>query len=44
MIDALSNKLNEDFENICDWFIHFGDDRAKSIFLQETKGPKISVN
>ena len=40
MIDALSNKLNEDFENICDWFIHFGDDRAKSILFARDQRAK----
>ena len=42
--------LNEDFENICDWFVDkklsicFGDDKTKSIFLQVSKGLKIFVN
>ena len=37
---AITKKiLNEDFENVCDWFvdnklsIHFGDDKTKSILL-----------
>ena len=38
-IAKIDEILNEDFESICDWFvdnklsIHFGDDKAKSIFL-----------
>ena len=39
VINNLKNKLNEDFCNICDWFvdsklsIHFGEDKIKSIFF-----------
>ena len=38
--------LNEDFENICDWFvdnklsIHFGDDKTKSILFVSTRRAK----
>ena len=45
--------LNEDFENVCDWFVdnklsvHFGDDKTKSI-LFASKGrakniPKLNI-
>ena len=36
-INKIENQLNEDFSNICDWFvdnklsIHFGEDKTKSI-------------
>ena len=39
-------KLNEDFENICDWFvdnklsIHFEDDQTKSILLASKRKAK----
>ena len=39
-------KLNEDFENICDWFvdnklsIHFGDDKTKSILFASKRRTK----
>ena len=35
----IEKQLNEDFENLCDWFvdskfsIHFGEDKAKSILF-----------
>ena len=35
----IEKRLNEDFENLCDWFvdnklsIHFGEDKTKSILL-----------
>ena len=38
-INKIENHLNEDFCNICDWFvdnklsIHFGEDKTKSIFF-----------
>ena len=39
VVNNLKNKLNEDFCNICDWFvdnklsIHFGEDKTKSILF-----------
>ena len=38
-VEVIENKLNEDFKNICDWFIdnklsiHFGEDKTKSILF-----------
>ena len=38
-INKIENQLNEDFCNICDWFvdnklsIHFGEDKIKSILF-----------
>ena len=38
-INKVENQLNEDFSNICDWFvdnklsIHFGEDKTKSILF-----------
>ena len=38
-INKIENQLNEDFSNICDWFvdnklsIHFGEDKTKSILF-----------
>ena len=38
-LKEIEKQLNEDFANLCDWFIdnklsiHFGDDKTKSIFL-----------
>ena len=38
-INKIKNQLNEDFSNICDWFvdnklsIHFGEDKTKSILF-----------
>ena len=38
-INKVENQLNEDFSNICDWFvdnklsIHFGKDKTKSILF-----------
>ena len=38
-INKIENQLNEDFCNICDWFvdnklsIHFGEDKTKSILF-----------
>ena len=43
-------KLNEDFENICDWFvdnklsIHFGDDKTKSILFTSKRRSKNICN
>ena len=42
-ITKIEKILNEDFENICDWFvnnklsIHFGYDKTKSIFVNIRK-------
>ena len=39
IINKIENQLNEDFCNICDWFvdnklsIHFGEDKTKSILF-----------
>ena len=36
-VNKIENQLNEDFSNMCDWFVHnklsiqFGDDKTKSI-------------
>ena len=41
-INKIENQLNEDFCNICDWFvdnklsIHFGEDKTKSILFAST--------
>ena len=38
-INKIENQLNEDFSNMCDWFVdnklsmHFGEDETKSILL-----------
>ena len=38
-INKIENQLNEDFSNICDWFvdnklsIHFGEDKTRSILF-----------
>ena len=38
-LQKLKKMLNEDFENLCDWFvdnklsIHFGDDKTKSVLF-----------
>ena len=46
----IEKRLNKDFENLCDWFvdnklsIHFGEDKAKSILLQENGEQRLSVN
>ena len=38
-IEAIEKKLNEDFANLCDWFvdnklgIHFGKDKTKTILF-----------
>ena len=38
-VEEIEKVLNNDFENICNWFvdnklsIHFGEDKAKSIFF-----------
>ena len=44
-INKIENRLNEDFCNICDWFVnnklskHFGEDKTKSIlFASKLKG------
>ena len=48
-IPEIEKILNEDFENICHWFvnnklsIHFGDDKTKLI-LFTSEGLKIFVN
>ena len=45
-IAKIDEILNEDFESICDWFvdnklsIHFGDDKAKSIFFVSNRRAK----
>ena len=42
--------LNEDFENVCDWFVdnklsvHFGDDKTKSILFASKGRLKIFLN
>ena len=46
----IEERLSEVFENLCDWFvdnklsIHFGEDKAKSILLQENGEQSLSVN
>ena len=46
----IEERLSEVFENLCDWFvdnklsIHFGEDKAKSILLQENVEQRFSVN
>ena len=46
----IENRLNEDFENLCDWFfdnklsVHFGEDKTKFIILQVNGEQSISVN
>ena len=46
----IEKRLNEDFENICDWFvdnklsIHFGEVRQNLFFLQVNGEQRISVN
>ena len=46
----IENRLNEDFENLCDWFfdnklsVHFGEDKTKFILLQVNGEQSISVN
>ena len=38
-INKIENQLNEDFSNMCDWFVdnklsmHFGEDEIKSILF-----------
>ena len=38
-VDEIEFKLNQDFNNLCDWFvdnklsIHFGEDKTKSIIF-----------
>ena len=38
-VEEIEKRLNNDFENICDWFIdnklsiHFGEDKTKSILF-----------
>ena len=45
-IAIIEKILNEDFENICDWFvdnklsINFGDDKTKSILFASTRRAK----
>ena len=42
----IEKRLNEDFENLCDWFvdnklnIHFGDDKTKSIIFASKRKAK----
>ena len=42
----IKKRLNEDFENLCDWFvdnklsIHFGEDKTKSIILASKRRAK----
>ena len=49
-IAKIGKILQEDFENICDWFvnnklsIHFGDDKTKSIYFASKRRAKIFVN
>ena len=46
----IEKRVNEDFENPCDWFvdnklsIHFGEDKTKSVLLQVNGEQRISVN
>ena len=52
-IAIIEKNLNDDFENICDWFvnnklsIHFGDDRTKLILFASTRRaeniPKLNI-
>ena len=49
-INIIQKQLNEDFSNLCDWFVnnklstHFGEDKTKSIFLQSSGKLKKLVN
>ena len=42
----IEKRLNEDFENLCDWFvdkkmsIHFGEDKTKSIVFASKRRAK----
>ena len=43
----IEKRLNEDFENLCDWFvnnklrsIHFGEDKTKSILFASKRRAK----
>ena len=42
----IEKRLNEDFENLCDWFvdnklsIHFGEDKTKSILFARKRRAK----
>ena len=42
----IEKQLNEDFENLCDWFvdnklsIHFGEDKTKSILFASKRRAK----
>ena len=47
----IEKQLNEDFTNICEWFvdnrlsIHFGEDKTKSIlFASKTKNQRVRLN
>ena len=49
-INKIENQLNEDFSNICDWFvdsklsIHFGEDKTRSILYSSKFKGKILKN
>ena len=42
----IEKRLNEDFENLCDWFvdnklsIHFGEDKTKSVLFASKRQAK----
>ena len=41
-IKEIENRLNEDFENLCDWFIHIVEDKTESIlFVSKRKIKKV---
>ena len=45
-LDIISEKLNSELNNLCDWFvdnklsIHFGDDKTKSILFTGKNRPR----
>ena len=45
-VTQIEKRLNEDFENLCDWFvdnklsIHFGEDKTKSILFASKRRAK----
>ena len=47
-INKIENQLNEDFSNICDWFVddklstHFGERKTKSILFASKSSKKTS--
>ena len=49
-IDTLSERLNTEFNKLCDWFIdnklsiHFGEDKTKSILFTGKKRPKAETS